>query len=134
MGGGRTVPDVPPNGGGDGSGGLVGQILSLLQKLFGIGRSTPSIDTVALTTGATFQQMFGGSKKVMKAIIQNISTENVTITSINQNQVAGTGILLNAASASGEGGGSLPVSNVDLALLYFVRTTAGLTLAVYSES
>jgi hypothetical protein len=90
------------------------------------------ITTISITTAATFQRLFDNGLSVRMAIIQNISIEDVTITK-NLSSSGGTGIILNAASGGGKAGGSLPVNNVDLQQFCFVRTTAGVTLAVYYE-
>ena len=145
MGGG---PAPPPGGGNGGTGGngtdnsviidLLRQILEVLKGVFTINFSEPQIDVITLTTGAAFERMYDNPRKVKSAVIQNISTEDVTLqigsgTSSTPAFTAGDGILLNAASASGKGGGSLPVGNIDLSKFYFVRTTSGDTLAVYVE-
>lgn len=70
---------------------------------------------------------------VKSGIIENISTENVTI-AVPDGSAAGKSIILTKANAAGEGGGSLPVGNVDLAKFQYVRTTAGVTLGVYYET
>lgn len=113
---------------------LLQKIYDLIRKTFALNASEPNIETVVLTTGGTFQQMISGTRGIKNGIIENISTENVTIVTITQNQVASTGVILTKANGAGEGGGSLPVGNVDLGKFYFVRTTAGLTLAVYYET
>lgn len=138
MGGAQTGGTPPPPSGGGGVDlssllGILTAIYNVLLKAFGLNQSQPIIDPVDLTTGGAFQQMYPGTKAVESAIIQNISTENVTLTTATQGQVAGLGILLTKANNAGEGGGSHPVGNVDLAKFYFVRATAGHTLAVYYE-
>ena len=94
---------------------------------------TGIVNVVSLSTGGTFQRISATSRLVNRAIIQNISTENVTIVSGSPNATAGQGIALNAAPATGLGGGSLPVGNIDLSTLFFVRASSGVTLAVYYE-
>lgn len=111
---------------------LIEQLLEILIREFDEGQERGEIDVISLTTGGKFQNLFPSDKPVRKAIIQNISTEDVTITTAEQSE-AGSGIILNAATLSGEGGGSLPTGNIDLRALWFVRATAGATLAVYTE-
>ena len=96
------------------------------------GDRKPLIQIINLTTGATVQRIFAYAKPIFKGTIQNISTEDVTLYT-KEGQAAGTGIILNAATLSGKGGGALDVGNIDLFNLFFVRTTSGDTLAVYSE-
>jgi len=102
---------------------LIQLIYDLLVNVFQTGKTTPQIDIVTLTTGGAFQNLVNG--QVKKAIIQNISSETVTILTSGGTQ--GVGILLDPK-------GSLPVGNVDLNYFQFVRTTAGVTLAVYKEA
>lgn len=129
--GGGPPPPEPPGGPADGTlAGLLGEIRDLLQEQFGLGQSDPRVIVLSLTTGGTFDVF--PSVLVKRALIQNISVEDVTIVQ-GPNGTAGSGILLNAASAAGEGGGSMPTGNVNLARLGFVRVTAGATLAVYYE-
>lgn len=125
----------PPDGGIDFSSvtALLEQILNVLKYQINRGMKNGTIDLITLNAGATFQQIYSNSKPVTMALIQNISTENVTITSSISGSTASQGIILNKANAAGEGGGSMPVDNIDLKNLNFVRTTAGLTLAVYYE-
>lgn len=131
---GEAPPEEPPtNGAPQSLTGLLKQILFILNQSFFTGQSRLEITIHTLNTGATFQQLFPASKEVKKAIIQNISTEAVTIISTATGTVS-RGILLNPASISGEGGGSLPTGNVNLNKLWFRRATAGVTLAVYRET
>lgn len=107
-------------------------LLNLLKPAFERGGHGFEITTISLTTAATFQRLFPNGLLVQMAIIQNISVEDVTIVK-NISGTAGVGIILNAATGAGKAGGSLPVNNVDLQQFCFVRTTAGVTLAVYYE-
>lgn len=136
MGGGST----PVSDGGGGGGGTGNDsILSLLQKIYDFivslwdrGKSRSTIEVISLTTGATFQRLYTNSRLVRSAIIQNISTENVTLTT-TPGGTAGLGIILNQGAGAGQAGGSLPTGNVDLMSYFFVRTTAGATLALHIE-
>lgn len=133
----------PPGNGplGDGDGppvddtiiGLQQLLIDLWREQFGRGNSDPRINVFSNATGGVFANIStGGSFLVKRALIQNISVEDVTITT-NQNGALGVGIVLNAAGAAGEAGGSMPVANIDLAKLWFSRTTAGVSVAVYYE-
>lgn len=100
---------------------------------------TPSIVLRTLATGGTFERVVSSPRLVKYAVIQNISTEVVTLTTFD-NAALGSGILLNAAGASGQAGGSLEVlpnntaeDQVDLNIFRYSRTTAGLSLSVYIE-
>ena len=108
------------------------EIAPLIEEEYRRGESNPVIDVLTLGTGGTAQAFYTDVRRlVRKAIIQNISVENVTI-GTSKNTAIGLGIILNAATA-GQGGGSMPVYNVDLTKLYFNRTTSGVTLAIYIE-
>lgn len=96
------------------------------------GNREPIIEIISLTTGGTFEKFYTSPTEIKYAVIQNISTEDVTITTGPQG-TAGQGILLNAASAAGKGGGSIEANDIDLANLFFVRATAGATLSIYYE-
>lgn len=130
----RTGGTTPPNGGGgtNGSSSLLQQILDFIKDIYK--EVEPHIETVELNVGATFQELFPGTKKVRFGLIQNISTENITLYTISAGQVAAKGICLTKANGAGEGGGSLPVGRIDLAKIWFVRATAGLSISVYYES
>ena len=92
-------------------------------------------DIRTLSAAATFQSLYTTPKNVNSAVIQNLSTEDVTIvTQEVPTPTAGEGIILNAANAAGEGGGTLSAGSVDLAKFKFVRTNTGVTLSVYWES
>ena len=105
-------------------------ILELLEYNILAGRKHGYIDVITLTTGAAYQKLYNERKHVTMALIQNLSTEVVSL----QNTGGGAnGERLNPANLAGEGGGSLPVGNIDLAEISFVRTTSGVTLAVYYE-
>lgn len=126
-------PEPPTNGAPQSLTGLLKQILFILNQSFFTGQSRHEITIISLDTGATFQQIFPATKLVKKAIIQNISTEAVTIISRATGTVS-QGIILNPADLAGQGGGSLPTGNVDLSKLWFRRVTSGVTLAVYRET
>jgi hypothetical protein len=111
---------------------LIEELLNKIITEFDEGQERGEIEIISLTTGGTWQNLFTSDKPVRKAIIQNISTEDVTIATAEQS-TAGEGIILNAATLSGEGGGTLPTGNIDLRAFWFVRATAGATLAVYTE-
>ena len=108
------------------------EIRDVLKSTFEEGGSKGEIGLESVDTGGTFKQLWTSSFKVKKGIIQNISTEDVTITTFERSTIS-QGIILNAASSSGKGGGSLPIGNVDLQDFWFVRASSGLTLAYYIE-
>jgi len=108
------------------------RLYDLLYSEFGRGQSVGQIYIIALTTGGVSQQLVQGSMKVKKAVIQSIATESVTLFT-NASDIAPNGIVLNTGGV-GNGGGSLTVGNVDLSTFWFVRASAGNTLAVYAEA
>lgn len=126
---GGGVPEPP--GQDAGLAALIEETNRLLRQQFERGFSQARIIIVSLTTGGTFDQLPPGTL-IARGIIQNISVEDVTVTT-GRTGTAAQGILLNAASAAGEGGGSMPLTNIDLGDIWFVRATAGVTLAVYYE-
>ncbi|MGH7743892.1 MAG: hypothetical protein ACREQ5_03615 [Candidatus Dormibacteria bacterium] len=93
------------------------------------------------TIGTTASRLYPSNKRVRRAIIQNLSTtDNVTVTAsgspntIATSPVAGKGIILNKATASGLGGGSMTLDNVDLSGVTVVTdTNTGQNIAVYYE-
>lgn len=97
-----------------------------------------TIDVISLTSGAAVQQLYVNPTKVRKALIQNISTDAVTLftstgTSNGIHGTAGSGTVLNPASVSGQGGGSLPVTNEDLSNYFFVGATTADKVSVWRE-
>lgn len=100
---------------------------------FSPGMRKCEIFVVSLAVGATVQKLITATLLVSNCIIQNISTEDVTLFTY-PNGVAGQGTILNAATAAGKGGGHVSLGNIDLSKIYFVRTTAGVTLSVYYEA
>ena len=131
MGGGEpSSGGVPPPTGGILA--LLQDLVDFIKSLWDRGKSTFAIDVITLVTGATFQRLYAYTRPVRSSIIQNISTEVVTLVS-NENGTASRGIILNPAAVGGEAGGSTPTGNIDLSKIWFVRTTAGVTLAVQIE-
>lgn len=108
---------------------LLKELLELWRYSVLAGRKHGTIEIISLTTGAVYQKLYAERKHVTMAIIQNLSTEVVSLA----NTGGANGVRLNQADLAGEGGGSLPVGNIDLSEIYFQRITAGVTLAVYSE-
>tara|TARA_Y100000310_G_scaffold330992_2_gene403733 strand:- start:374 stop:670 length:297 start_codon:yes stop_codon:yes gene_type:complete len=93
----------------------------------------PRILLVSLASGGDFERIFDGHLDISRGIIQNISTEPITITLSKSGNVQGQGIILGGASAAGEAGGSLDIEKVKIMRYHFTRSTAGLSLAVYIE-
>lgn len=93
------------------------------------------------TIGTTATQLYLTPKKVRSAIIQNLSTtDNYTVTSSGQSarpaavSAAGKGPVLNKAAATGQGGGTLKVGNIDLSALTVISdTNTGQNIVVYYE-
>jgi len=107
-------------------------ILKLLRLDIQPAQRVPRFFEISLTTGAAAQKLFEQSLKVRLAIIQNISTETVSIRDPANPPTVTSGTLLNPAVA-GEGGGSVVVNNIDLSKVMFVRTTSGVSLSIYAE-
>lgn len=128
-------PPGPPGNGDDDV--VSNQLLREIKKLLQVSTQPkgvfPYFFDVTLDTGAVAQRLFQTAQNVVFAVIQNISTEDVSISRTNTPPTVGSNIILNAASAAGKGGGNLPVHNVNLRELMFIRTTAGATLAIYAE-
>lgn len=112
---------------------LLREIKKLLQAQIQPSGVFPYFFDIALTTGAEAQRLFETAQQVSYAVIQNISVEDVSISRSNIPPTVGSNIILNAASAAGKGGGNIPVHNINLRELMFIRTTAGATLAIYAE-
>ena len=106
-----------------------------LEKMFNDGAKKAHIDVATLGTGGVAQKIYPTTTKlyVSSAVIQNISTENITLTTF-PNITAASGIILNAAGGAGQAGGSISVNNVELTEFYYVRATAGISLAIYYET
>lgn len=104
----------------------------ILSEAFNPGKADFGIDIKNVDAGPKWTQLYDTPMLVRKAIIQNISTENVTVVRWKDGATAGQGMLLNAAAA-GEGGGSIPLGNIDLSKLWIYRATAGSSVSVYWE-
>lgn len=145
MGGGGTSP-LPVDGTGGGGGGgtqfiydILNTIYNLLVGVFGRGGSAAQTDLI--TVGTTAVNIYNNPKLVKKAIIQNLSaTDVVTIVALQGTPgkvapiAAGKGTLLNPASSVGQGGGSMPLGNVDLGMFTAVtNTNSSQTISVYYE-
>lgn len=128
-----TRPSIPTIPVGEEIPSSINEILKELLELWRYsilpGRKHGTIEIISLTTGAVYQKLFVERKLVTMALIQNLSTEVVSLA----NTGGANGARLNPANLAGEGGGSLPVGNIDLSEIFFQRTTSGVTLAVYSE-
>ena len=130
----------PPPGDGNGGGGTGETLLPTLQAILDLlnysiqaGLKHGHIEVISLASNGVTQQLYPDRKYVTFALIQNISIENVTVFTGSNQGVAPNGVLLNLSLGAGQAGGSLPVGNVDLSEFFFVRATAGVTLAVYYE-
>jgi hypothetical protein len=83
-----------------------------------------------ITVGLAGPAVYPYSKKVKKAIIQNLSTtDTVTVVAIPNTiglpsratpVTAGQGTILNPATQSGYGGGSMELGNVDLGQIWII--------------
>lgn len=138
----------PPPGGGGGSDGAgltaifnaLNTLYNLLVGVFYPGGSVGNTDII--TVGTTAVLLYQNNKPVKKAIIQNLSsTDVVTIQAVSGSVgkvapvTAGKGTLLNPAPGSGQGGGSMPVGNVDLgAFTAITNTNTGQLVSVYYET
>ena len=118
---------------------LLQAIEDLLIKLIDAGESSTNTDIVKCTAGGTSQPLFGNPKLVKRALIQNLSTDDITLFWVNNSQgrpqaiTAGVGTVLNAATAAGKGGGTYPAGNVDLSNCSFLAATTGDSLSVSEE-
>lgn len=141
---GGTVQVSPPNGGGGGGGGgtdlsttnaLLQDILNLLKSEYDDGARDAFIDYLTIGVASTFQQLYANQLYVRRAVIQNISAVNITLTGIGSSYgLQGTnaqGIILNSGAA-GQAGGSMTVGNIDLSTIDW-EGAAGAKLAVYYE-
>lgn len=145
-------PSPPPGGGGGGAGGqpidltsvvlLLQAILTEFVHQYGPAQVNGYVDfNPNGTVGTTAAALYPTNKKVRRAIIQNLSTtDNYTITSSGQpgkiatTTAKGTGPILNKASGTGLGGGTITVGNIDLSELTIVSdTNTGQNVAVYYE-
>lgn len=118
------------------------QIVSLLFGVFGIGQSQSQLDLFTFTTHAKAYSLYNSSKPVKKAIIQNITNTDVITVFAVPYSTGKTypvsnyeGIILNPASVANQGGGSLPLGNVDLSNFAVIcdTTDALIGLAIYYE-
>lgn len=142
FGGGQVAVTQPPGGGGgglDGANTQLGQIYSILNYEYGPGQKLPFVDT--FTVGTSFSQLYTGAKPVSKALIQNdSSTDVMSVTASFGNTgaksgTAGQAILLNPATSANQGGGSLPVGNIDLSNLYIAtNTNSAQRFSIYGET
>jgi len=151
MGGAQDLLPVSGGGGGGGGGGgsdvmtailnTLKQILSELMILIEPGQSNAT--TYYLTTaGTTPSALFGQTKRVKRAIIQNLSTtDNMTIVaaagSVGANATAKSaqGTVLNKVAAGKLAGDTMTVGNVDLASFNIVTdTNTAQAYSVYTES
>lgn len=110
--------------------------------MFGLGQSSVEVDI--LTSATTSAPLYTFQKQVKHAILQNIDATNIiTIQALGQGlgrgsssaptAIAGAGIILNPAPLAGQGGGSMPVGNVDLSAFSFIADGGTPKLAVYYE-
>jgi hypothetical protein len=121
---------------------LVAQLLAEFQLQFDPGKINAYVDfNPNGTIGTTASSLYISNKNVRRAIIQNLSTtDNMTVTaSGSPNRLAavsasGKGPILNKATATGLGGGSIELKNVDLsAVTVITDTNTGQNIAVYYE-
>lgn len=146
---GNPIPVTDGGGGGGGGGGSDALLQSILDTLLRIqvaewGVFIPGgslANTDFMTGGTSPFQAYSNPKPVKKAIIQNLSpTDTLTIVFVSASAgkvapiVAGDGITLNPAPSADQGGGSLPVGNVDLSSMTLVfSTNATQEFVVYYE-
>lgn len=145
--GGATNQTITGSTSGNGSAGLgdllyaLNQIYNLLLGVFGLGGSAVQVDI--LTAATTSAPLYSIGKPVKHAILQNLDATNIiTINGLGAGLgkggtpppvVAGAGIILNPAPGAGQGGGSMPVGNVDLSAFTFIANGGTPNLAVYYE-
>jgi hypothetical protein len=117
--------------------GLLQQILRALKPSTGTPlTSTPNILVVSISGASTATPINKTALAVKAALVQNISTNVVTLGS-QANLAVGIGYLLNAASASASAGDTVTVvppqgaDYVDLSQIWFNQTGTGATLAVF---
>lgn len=149
MGGPTTI--APTSGGGGGGGGnppplsstdaLLKQIFDLLNSVFGLGKSIATTDVFATVGNTAGVILYTQSKIIKRGLIQNLSaTDSITVFATPggkapANIVAAFGTVLNPAPAAGQGGGSIPIGNIDLASLTFISSTnASQSVSVYYET
>lgn len=141
---------VPPGGGGSGSidlsntNALLAEILRELQILIEAGQSqgTTEFNPNGTIGNVTPTVLYPNSKKVKRAIIQNLSTtDNYTITALPGTPggvnaaVSAKGIVLNKVAAGKLGGDTLTVGNIDLGALTVISdTNTGQNISVYYET
>jgi hypothetical protein len=107
------------------------------------------IDTLTLTTGGTFQQLYASPKYARKVTIQNLTTQAATIVTISselgtskgQNATAAKSFMIPAGSGAGvgstvffqAGNDADPDNLLDLSKLYWTATNANDQIAVVLE-
>jgi len=108
---------------------LLAQILALLRGAFEAGGSQARVEIITYTnTGA--QRLGAQAQGVKAAIIQNLSTDPIPV-STDGSVAPGVGTILNPATAANQAGGSLPTGNVDLSRFWVYIPTAGDKIAIY---
>lgn len=119
---------------------LQARLLTDFETAFNAGKRSPFIDSFS-SLDTTPSLIYNTFKPVARAAFQNLSTtDTITVTTtgkptvVNANAVSGVGVVLNPGAATGFGGGSLSVSNVDLSSYTFqTSTNSGQTIVVYYE-
>lgn len=146
MGGGQNP--LPTDGtGGDGTGGagLTQQIVDVLEAIWNVlagvfnkGGSFFAIEIISVSSPPT--NLYTSPKQVKKFVIQNLSSaDNLTLVgnSGTTGKIApgssGSGIVLNKAPASGQGGGSLSGNNIDLSGITVLGGAGSDNVSVYYE-
>lgn len=128
------------------NGGINSSILSVLQEIyalllgvFGLGGSLAQTDVFA-TVSTTPICLYPQSQLIKRGLIQNLSTtDEITVFATPGGKTAaaitaGLGTILNPAPGTGEGGGTMPLGNIDLASLTFISSTnANQSVSVYYE-
>lgn len=115
------------------------QIYNLLSGVFANGGAMATIETISVSTSPT--ALYSNNKRVKRAVIQNLSsTDNLTLVATPGTVgktgpgSSGNGIILNKASASGQGGGSLVTGNIDLGAFTVYGGAGSDQVAVYYET
>jgi len=133
----------PTNGGGPNDVPLLTSILDVLELIQydldlvsepGLKKGTT--DYFTITAGGTSQPLYSNTKKVSNALIQNLSTDPLTLRAASavSAAVADQGIVLNPSTGAGLAGGSLPVGNVDLSTYTIIGATTGDGFSIYWEA
>lgn len=115
------APGAPGAPGGPGGPGGIGAPVS---------GKTVNILVVSTAGASTATQLASGSVPILGGYVQNISQNNVTLGTSNK-VAAGSGVILNAASSSGKGGGSAPLGPIDLSYLWWISSGASDSVVVY---